>query len=82
VDPRHVLLAAGDRAAGAELERGDHLAQRAALGVEDDAGAHRDDAQAVGLRGLGLALPADADVGEEVVAGRDLLAHGLGAVGP
>ena len=69
VDPRQVLVAAGDRAADAELERRQHLGQRAARLVEHDAGAHVHDAQPELLRGRGLALPDHADLGEEVVAG-------------
>ena len=69
VDPRQVLLAAGDRAADAELEERQHLRQRAAALVEDDAGADGDDAQAEVGRAVRLALPDDADLGEEVVAG-------------
>ena len=39
VDPGDVLVAAGERAADAELERRQQLAEEAAVGVEDVAGA-------------------------------------------
>ncbi len=79
VDPRQVLLAAGDRAADAELERRQHLVQRAAVGIEDDAGADLDDARVSGAVGrrVGLAFPGDADMGQEVVAGGGRLRHAL-----
>ena len=60
MDPRHVLLAAGHRAADAGLEERQHRRQRAAVLVEHDAGADEHDAARVGC-GLRLALPGDAD---------------------
>ena len=80
VDPRQVLVAAGDRAADAGLEGRQHRLQRAAVLVEHDAGADVHDAQAELGRRVRLALPGDADLGEEVVAGRRVLADALVAV--
>ena len=70
MDPRHVLVAAGDRPADAELERRQHPRERAAAAVEDDAGAHAHDAHAELLGARGLVLPGDADLREEVGPGR------------
>ncbi len=80
MDPRQVLPAARHRPADAELEERQHLLQRAAALVEHDAGADPHDAHAERLGGGRLALPRDADAGEEVVAGRRLLGHRLVAV--
>ena len=64
----------------AGLEEREHLPQRAAVLVEHDAGAHEHDAQPERLGGLRLALPDDADLGEEVAAGRGVLGQRLVAV--
>ena len=65
VDPGQVLLAAGDGAADAELERRERLRQRTAVCVEHDTGPDGHHARPSALR---LALPRDAHRGEEVVA--------------
>src|SRR5207244_3625054 len=69
VDPRHVLMPARDRAAQAEPERRQELAQEAARRVEHEPRAGDGDADA---RALGLArrrLPRRADPGVEARTG-------------
>src|SRR3954466_776206 len=73
---------AGDRAAGAELERRDHAGERAAVRVEHHAGADPDDAHAELFGARGLMLPRGADLGEEAVAGGRRLVDDLVAPRP
>src|SRR6185436_10278349 len=74
--------AAGDWTADAELERPQHLLERAAGGVEHDAGAHPRDAHAELARRPRLTLPLDADPGEEIRARRGVLGQALVAARP
>src|SRR5215216_3430633 len=82
VDPRQELAAAGYGSAGPGPKERQHPGERAAALVEHDAGAHAHDAHAELLGRGRLALPGDADAGEEVVARRRRLAHRLPAMGP
>ena len=74
VDPGHVLAPAGDRAADAELEEGQHLLERAARLRQDHARARQHDPHAELLGPVRLRLPVDRQPREEVVA------RGLGLV--
>ena len=61
-DPAHVLAAGTDPAAEADSERGQHPAQHATVGAEDDPGPDRDEADPdLGGR-LGARLPPLADL--------------------
>src|SRR3954466_10479108 len=70
----------GGGAADPEAEERQHLGQRAAAAVEHDAGAHLGHAQPEPARTVRLALPGDADPGQEVAAGRRVLVERLVAV--
>ena len=73
VDPRHVLIAACERPAAAQLEDGKELLQEARLRLEDEAGANRRDANAA-LCGLGRAcFPVGHHLREEVAAAGGVL---------
>mmetsp|Transcript_9752 Transcript_9752/g.24273 ORF Transcript_9752/g.24273 Transcript_9752/m.24273 type:complete len:352 (+) Transcript_9752:1691-2746(+) len=79
VDPRHPLAARAQRPAGKDLEHGQHLAQRAALGREHDADAQHHGARHA-LRALGGRLPLFTDLSQVVAASRRVLheRRGLG----
>ena len=70
MDPRDPLLAAGHRAADPELERRQHLGQRAGPGGEHHPGAGQHDPHAELARRAGLGLPLHDHPGEEVIARR------------
>ena len=57
VDPGEVLVAAGERSADPELERGQHLLQHPALGRQHLAGAGDDQAHALAVELVGSSLP-------------------------
>jgi branched-chain amino acid transport system substrate-binding protein len=82
VDPGDVLPPAGDRPPDAQLERRQHLLQRAARLGQDHAGARNRHAHPELLGRGGLGLPLDADLREEVVRRRGRLVYPLVAVRP
>ena len=57
MDPGPVLPARSDRPAGAELERQQHLRQRAAVALEHESGADAHDARARAGRADGFGFP-------------------------
>ncbi len=68
MDPGEVLVAAGDRPADAELERGHQLTEQAALAVEHLAAADDHQAHALGVDLVCRLLPGDDHVGVEALA--------------
>ena len=82
VDPRHVLATTGDGPPDAEAEERQHLGQRAALLVQRHARPQHGHPQPVLGGAGGLALPRDADLGQEVVAGGGVLGDPLVAARP
>src|SRR4051812_46862536 len=66
--PRHVLPAAGDGPPDPELEEGQHLLERATIGIQHHTRAYERDPQP-GFGGLQcLAFPGSADPREKIVA--------------
>ena len=79
VHPGHVLASRSDRAAGEEAERPHHLRKGAAGFFEHEPGAQQHDPPRGLAARLRLRFPFHAEVRQEVVARRGLLAERLGA---
>ena len=81
VDPGHVLTAAGERPAGAELEHRQELLQEAAAGIEQEAGAEDGNPEPRSFRDPCGVLPLDDELREPAVPGLGLLVdHRLAVV--
>ena len=77
MDPRHVLLPPATGPPTPRRNGGSIFAERAALAVEHDPGAHEYDAHPQLARPRGLGLPRDADLREEVAPRRRILVERL-----
>ena len=69
VDPRNILTAGSDRAAGAEPERRQHLRQRAARTAQHDAGADEHHAESERRDAVRGALPVLAEARQKILPG-------------